>query len=199
MRKKLAVCAAVLILVPAAFAGYENRSACDRDCLVNLMKDYLAALVAHNPEAVPFDRYVKFTENTAEIPVGYGLRETASGGPTGFQVYAADPVNQQVACLVMMQEHGHDDISLSRQQDQNRAAEGNPGFGERALLPGALQYTGHSLFQNQERQDLRHRGDRAGSPLRDKDRLGIERIRLGDVNRTHPLPGARAVPYESGE
>lgn len=85
---------------------------CDRQCLVDLMEDYLAALVAHDPGAVPFDRDVKFTENTAEIPVGDGLWVTASGGPTEFQIYAADPVMQQVACLVMMEEHGHDDILL---------------------------------------------------------------------------------------
>jgi hypothetical protein len=54
------------------------------------MKDYLAALVAHNPKAVPFDRYVKYTQNTAEIPVGYGLWDTASGWPSEFQIYAAD-------------------------------------------------------------------------------------------------------------
>ena len=34
---------------------------CDRQCLVDLMKDYLAALVAHDPSAVPFDKEVKFT------------------------------------------------------------------------------------------------------------------------------------------
>ena len=102
----------VLILFSNAFAQTGDKSGCDRQCLVDLMKDYLAALVAHNPSAVPFDKYVKFTENTAEIPVGYGLWETASGGPTEFQIYAVDPAAQQVACLVMMQEHGHDDILL---------------------------------------------------------------------------------------
>jgi len=76
------------------------------------MKDYLAALVAHDPSAVPFDRYVKYTQNTAEIPVGFGLWETASGGPSEFQIYAADPVNQQVAALVMMKERNNEDILL---------------------------------------------------------------------------------------
>jgi len=98
-----------LLIAPSFLQAAET---CDRQCLVDLMKDYLAALVAHDPAAVPFDRYVKFTENTAEIPVGYGIWETASAGPTEFQVYAADPVTQQVACLVMMEEHGHDDILL---------------------------------------------------------------------------------------
>ena len=102
--------ATVFLLSTNSFAytsGY-----CDRECLVKHMKDYLAALVAHNPSAVPFDRYVKYTQNTAEIPVGFGLWETASGGPSEFQVYAADPVNQQVAGLFMMKENNNEDILL---------------------------------------------------------------------------------------
>jgi len=85
---------------------------CDRQCLVDLMQDYLAALVVHDPSAVPIDQEVKFTENTANIPVGDGLWVTASGGPATFQIYAADPVMQQVASLVMMKEHSNQDILL---------------------------------------------------------------------------------------
>jgi len=81
----------------------------DRQGLVDLMKSYLAALVAHNPNMVPFDKEVKFTENTANISVGEGLWTAASGGPTEFQIYAADPVTQQVACLVMMKETKYGD------------------------------------------------------------------------------------------
>jgi hypothetical protein len=98
-----------LLVAPSFLRAAQS---CDRQCLVDLMKGYLAALVAHDPSAVPFDKDVKFTENTAEIPVGDGLWVTASGGPTEFQIYAADPVTQQVACLVMMQENKHDDILL---------------------------------------------------------------------------------------
>jgi hypothetical protein len=86
--------------------------ACDRQCLVTLMQNYLAALVKHDPKAMPFADEVKFTENTANIPVGYGLWVTASGGPTEFQVYAADPVAQQVACLVVMRENSNKDVLL---------------------------------------------------------------------------------------
>jgi len=81
---------------------------CDRQCLVNLMQNYLAALVKHDPAAVPFAKEAKFTENTANIPVGDGFWVTATGGPTDFQVYAADPVAQQVACLVVMKEVNKD-------------------------------------------------------------------------------------------
>jgi hypothetical protein len=82
-------------------------------CLVTIMQNYLAALVRHDPAAVPFDKYVKFTENAANIPVGYGLWVTASGGPSEFRVYAADPVAQQVAALVMMKENGNNDVLLA--------------------------------------------------------------------------------------
>ena len=85
---------------------------CDRRCLVTLMQNYLAALVKHDPKAVPFADEVKFTENTANIPVGDGLWVTASGGPTEFQIYAADPVAQLVACLVVMKENSNRDVLL---------------------------------------------------------------------------------------
>jgi hypothetical protein len=82
--------------------------ASDRKFLENFMKKYLAALVRHDAKAVPFCNEVKFVQNTANIPVGMGLWLTASAGPTGFQIYAADPEAQQVACLVVMKELGQD-------------------------------------------------------------------------------------------
>src|SRR5512136_229602 len=112
MKMKRLGIALVLLTSLMAPSFLQAAQTCDRQCLVDLMKDYLAALVAHDPSAVPFDRYVKYTQNTAEIPVGYGLWETASGGPSGFQIYAADPVNQQVAALVMMKERNNEDILL---------------------------------------------------------------------------------------
>jgi hypothetical protein len=72
------------------------------------MKRYLSALAAHDPKSVPFAGNVKFVENTAQIPVGEGLWITASGGPGTFQIYAADPVTQQVACIVTMKETNKD-------------------------------------------------------------------------------------------
>ncbi len=85
-----------------------QKYACDRECMVDFMKQYIKALVKHDPKAVSFADEVKFIENTANIPVGKGLWVTASEGPTDFQIYAADPEVQQVACLVMMKEAGID-------------------------------------------------------------------------------------------
>jgi hypothetical protein len=111
--KRLAV---AFILIATVILGASDplqaAQTCDRQCLVTLMQNYLTALVKHDPKAVPFANEVKFTENTANIPVGYGLWVTASGGPTEFQVYAADPVAQQVACLVMMKENSNKDVLL---------------------------------------------------------------------------------------
>jgi hypothetical protein len=90
----------------------QQSAPCDRQCLVDLMQQYLAAMVKHDPKAVPFASNVKFVENTANIPVGDGLWVTSSGGPTEFQIYAADPAAQQVACLVMMKENNNKNILL---------------------------------------------------------------------------------------
>lgn len=94
----LAVLASILIL-----GGCSSRVS--RQELLNLMGQYLTALVDHDLAAVPFADDVKFVENTENIAVGEGLWKTASGGPTEFQIYAADPVAQQVAALVMMKEN----------------------------------------------------------------------------------------------
>ena len=102
--------ALVSIALLGAAHPMQAAQTCDRQCLVTLMQNYLAALVKHDPTAVPFDKEVKFTENTANIPVGDGFWVTASGGPTEFQVYAADPVMQQVACLVVMKENSNRDV-----------------------------------------------------------------------------------------
>jgi hypothetical protein len=107
MNYAIAAVASILILC-ASSPLFAQDSECNRQCLVNIMTQYLDALVKHNSKAVPFAEEVKFVENTATIPVGKGLWVTASKGPSEFQIYAADPVAQQVACLVMMKENDKD-------------------------------------------------------------------------------------------
>jgi len=111
--KKKCLITAVAVVASIAILGtsgpvFAQDSECNRQCLVNMMQQYLAALVKHDPKAVLFADEVKFVENTANIPVGKGLWVTTSGGPSEFQIYAADPVSQQVACLVMMKENNRD-------------------------------------------------------------------------------------------
>ena len=56
------------------FAG----SACKRKDLKGITDKYFAALVAHNPSAVPLDPKVRYTENGKEVQVGKGIWETAA-------------------------------------------------------------------------------------------------------------------------
>lgn len=108
--KRLITAVAVMLFIAiwASFPLAAQEYECDRQCLVDMMQKYLAALVKHDPKIMPWAYEVKFVENTANIPVGKGLWVTASQGPTTFQIYAADPVAQQVACLVMMKETDKD-------------------------------------------------------------------------------------------
>jgi hypothetical protein len=92
----------------AAIAPAKPSITLDHQALIDMMGKYLAALVKHDPAAVPFAEKVRFTENTAQIPVGKGLWVTTSSGPLEFQIYAADPVAQQVAGLIMMKEINKD-------------------------------------------------------------------------------------------
>jgi hypothetical protein len=84
----------------------------DRQDLVDLMQKDVGALANHNPNDLPFAETVKFTENSEEgidvLEVGKGLWENATGGPTEFQIYAADPETQAAACLVVMKEKEKD-------------------------------------------------------------------------------------------
>ena len=61
--KILPILVAVIGLI--ALSGAPAQAQCDRQCLEKLMKDYVAALVKHNPAGLPFAGNAKFTENTA--------------------------------------------------------------------------------------------------------------------------------------
>ena len=77
----------------------------DRQDLVDLADQYLAALVIHDPSIVPLAGDVKLVENTEVIPIGKGLWETATGGPTDFKIYVADPVAGQIGFMGVIEEN----------------------------------------------------------------------------------------------
>ena len=108
--RMIALGVAVSFLILASLGSALAAPKCDRQCLVNLMQQYVAAMVKHDPNAVPLAANVKFMENASVMPIGKGLWETASGGPAAFQIYAADPVAQSVACLLVMKEKDKDII-----------------------------------------------------------------------------------------
>jgi hypothetical protein len=107
----LAVAAALLGASAADRAGAQARLfqaplACDRACLIGLANDYLAALVAHDPKAVPLASNLKFVENTVPMRPGDGLWATASSAPKAFALPVPDPVAGQIGFLGMMEESG---------------------------------------------------------------------------------------------
>jgi hypothetical protein len=67
------------------------------------MDQYLAALVKHDPAGVPLAGNVKLVENMEVTPIGKGLWETATGGPTEFKIYAADPIAGQIGFMGVIQ------------------------------------------------------------------------------------------------
>jgi hypothetical protein len=111
---------ALLLVAFTACAGSAAAESCDRSCLKALVDHYLKALVAHDPSALPLARAVKFTENTATIPVGDGLWVNASEPSTTFAVYVLDPVAGQAGFYGAMKELGAPVILALRLRVENR-------------------------------------------------------------------------------
>src|ERR1700691_612493 len=70
---------AALVLTLAALTPAVRAADCDRECLRGFITQYLDAMVAHKPSALPVAAKVRFTEDTVEKPLGDGLWKTASG------------------------------------------------------------------------------------------------------------------------
>jgi hypothetical protein len=100
MKKILVI---ICLIVVSAISFYSCSKKLDRPALVALMEQYLAALAKHDPSAVPLAKDVKLVENTEVTPIGKGLWETATGGPTEFKIFVADPVAGQVGFIGVIQ------------------------------------------------------------------------------------------------
>ncbi|MBN1277196.1 MAG: hypothetical protein JXA35_06860 [Deltaproteobacteria bacterium] len=111
-RFKIAFALIALLFILGATGCADKVKQFDRQSLVDLMQKYVMSLANHNPGDLPFAEDVKFTENSEKgidvLTVGKGLWETATGGPTEFQIYAADPEAQAAACLLVMKEKDKD-------------------------------------------------------------------------------------------
>lgn len=88
----------------SAFLVSAQPASCDRTCLTGWMTRYLAAVVAHDPAAVPMATNVRFTEDSRDLKVGEGLWKTA----TKLGTYRQDfiDVRQQVAATHVLVEEG---------------------------------------------------------------------------------------------
>lgn len=77
-----------------------------RQGLIQLTKDYLQAMVAHQPRMAPLARGIKTVENLRHIKPGQGLWASATGGPTKFAIYVPDPRRQTAGFIGMMRRNG---------------------------------------------------------------------------------------------
>ena len=68
----------LFVLLVAAIAANAATADCDRECLRGFVTQYLNAMVAHNPAALPLSDNVKFTEDTVTMKLGEGLWKNAS-------------------------------------------------------------------------------------------------------------------------
>ena len=68
--------AVLMVLIGAGTAHAATN--CDRECLRGFVTQYLDALVAHNPGALPLSDHVRFTEDSVEKHLGDGLWKDAS-------------------------------------------------------------------------------------------------------------------------
>ncbi|HXP85694.1 MAG TPA: hypothetical protein VN841_13295 [Bryobacteraceae bacterium] len=102
----LALSAAILLnLTPAHASTGPIPLNCERACLENLVNQYLAALVAHDPKRLPLSQDVRYTENDQPMEIGDGFWKTAEA-LGNYKHYFADPVFGQVAFMGTMREAG---------------------------------------------------------------------------------------------
>src|SRR5437868_11881144 len=108
MRTAVVAFAAVAILAAAVITGYfvPNAQAatgpiplnCNRACLENLVDQYLAALVAHDPKRLPLSADVRYSENDQLIDLGDGFWKTVENRGNYTHTWA-DPEFGQVAYM----------------------------------------------------------------------------------------------------
>jgi hypothetical protein len=85
--------------------GWARAADCDRDCLRGLVTQYLNAMTAHNPSALPLASNARFTENAAEMKLGEGLWKNASGIGS-YRLDILDVRQGVAASQVIVQEAG---------------------------------------------------------------------------------------------
>lgn len=96
---------AAILPASLALASLAQAQDCDRECLIRLADDYVAAMVAHDPGSVRLSPDVVIVENITRIEPGEGLWQTAAAPPESFVIHVPDPVSQQVGYLAVMTEN----------------------------------------------------------------------------------------------
>jgi len=87
---------------------------CNRQCLTDMMDRYLAALPRRDTSAIPLADNVKIVENGEVIGTGKGLWQTATGGPTEFKIYTADPDRGEIGFMGVIEANKRPAIAAVR-------------------------------------------------------------------------------------
>src|ERR1700685_909133 len=77
---------------------------CDRACLMGLLDQYLNAMAANDAKQAPFAANIKYTENTARLPLNEGLWFTTAG-LTNYKIVLADAQGSAAAFVGVITEH----------------------------------------------------------------------------------------------
>jgi len=101
MSFKTTLLAGAALVLAAPTAAQDKPGPCDRQCLIDLSDHYIAALVAHDPKAVPLAANLVTAENLKVIKPGDGLWQSLAAGPDKFVIHVADPVSEEVGILAV--------------------------------------------------------------------------------------------------
>ena len=105
MRRTMLAVAALAVLYVCAAPSVALAADCDRECLKGFITQYVDALAARNPKALPVTDNVKFTEDSDEKKLGEGTMWTSFTKLTDYRRDIID-VKQGVAVSFMVVEGG---------------------------------------------------------------------------------------------
>ena len=111
------------------------QTACDRTCLRATLDQYLAAVVAHDPKAVPLAAGVRQTENAINVAPNGGVWKSVTGLGTMQRRYL-DPVSGQAGYYGLIDEGGAMAVATVRLRIENRRVTEAEWYIARANDPG---------------------------------------------------------------
>lgn len=91
-------------LLALSFTSAQAQQACDRSCLINVVDQYFAAMLAHDTSKVAIAPDARFVENITALQPGEGLWQTLTAVPSTFKIYVADPVAGEVGFIGLLRE-----------------------------------------------------------------------------------------------
>jgi hypothetical protein len=100
-------------------AAHAASADCDRACLKGFITQYLDAMVAHKPSAVPMSDNIRFTEDTVDMKVGDGLWKEASK-ITSYRQDILDVPKGVAASQVIVEEAGSPVMLMLRLKVANK-------------------------------------------------------------------------------